>query len=384
MNRFSHITTPAATLALQRSRYPKYTDEEWRWLLQQVDGRQRTCDKLPTFYTIEGWQYPVRLSCEQCSSEATARYKASLVSGEQMADLTGGYGVDTYYMSERFATADYVEHTPELAAIAQHNFALTSKPITCHTAEAEDYLHALPHDRVYDLLYLDPYRRDEAGGKVFLLEDCTPNVVALMPQLMAHSHRLMLKLSPMLDITRALSSLPGTWDTHVVALHGEVKEVLLLSHGTGLIRAVDLAPHAPWECVYSMEFTREEEAAAPVTYATQPLRYVYEPTAAVMKAAPYRLLSARYGVDKWDASTHLYTADTLVADWPGRVWEVVQVFASRKDLPADLKQANILTRNYPLRPEALKQKLRLKDGGTDYIIAARLMGKPVMLLGKRV
>lgn len=371
-------------MALQRSRYPEFTDEEWRWLLQQVDGRQRTRDKLPTFAAIDDWHYPVRLSCEQCSSEATARYKASLTSGHTMADLTGGYGVDTYFLSTAYDHADYVEHTPELAAIAAHNFALTERPITCHVTEAEDYLHSLPGDMVYDLLYLDPYRRDAAGGKVFLLEDCTPNVVALMPELIAHSRRVLLKLSPMLDLTRALSSLPGEWDTHVVGLHGEVKEVLLLSHGTGLIRAVDLAPHAPWACAHSMTFTREEEAAAQPTWATAPRRYVYEPTAAVMKAAPYRLLSQRFGVDKWDASTHLYTSDRLVTDWPGRVWEVEQVFSSRKDLPTDLTQANILTRNYPLRPEELRRKLRLRDGGSAYILAARLHGKPTMLLTRRI
>ena len=127
-----------ADLALQRNKYKHLSDDEWRWFLQQVEGRERTAEKLPTFAAIEDWWYPVRLSCEQCSSELTARYKASLVSGEKMVDLTGGYGVDTYFLSERFAHTDYIEQNAELCRIATHNFA--DKPISIHNTTAEDFL----------------------------------------------------------------------------------------------------------------------------------------------------------------------------------------------------------------------------------------------------
>ena len=151
-------------LALQRSKYKHLSDEEWRWFLQQVEGRERTADKLPTFATIEDWWYPVRLSCEQCSSELTARYKASLVSGEKMVDLTAGYGVDTYFLCEKFQQADYVEQNAELCRIAAHNFSLQKSAISIQNCTAEAFLASAGQ---YDLIFLDPARRDSHGGKVF-------------------------------------------------------------------------------------------------------------------------------------------------------------------------------------------------------------------------
>ena len=228
-------------LALQRNKYKHLSDDEWRWFLQQVEGRERTADKLPSFAAIEDWWYPVRLSCEQCSSELTARYKASLIANSQklMADLTAGYGVDTYFLSEHFVHTDYVEQNAELCRIAEHNFGLKNQEsgIKIYNTTAEEFL---PTAGQYDLIFADPARRDSHGGKVFRLEDCTPNVVELLPTLLQHltpEGRLMLKLSPMLDITQAVKELstPNTihptlsWDIHVVAVKNEVKEVLLVS-----------------------------------------------------------------------------------------------------------------------------------------------------------
>ena len=226
-------------LALQRDKYKHLSDEEWRWFLQQVEGRERTVDKLPTFAAIEDWWYPVRLSCEQCSSELTARYKAQIVLGTwsngTCLDLTGGYGVDTYFLSEHFARTDYVEQNAELCRIAAHNFALSQKSkverqklsIAVHNCTAEDFLLSSPcageelcsiglpvavrrTPPGWGLIFLDPARRDSHGGKVFKLADCTPNVVELLPALLerlAPDGRIMLKLSPMLDISQALKEL---------------------------------------------------------------------------------------------------------------------------------------------------------------------------------
>jgi len=252
-----------ADLALQRSKYKHLTDDEWRWFLQQVEGRERTADKLPTFAEIEDWWYPVRLSCEQCSSELTAKYKAEIITPytlhhtpSTMVDLTGGYGVDTYFLSKHFEHTDYVEQNAELCRIAAHNFA--NKPISIHHTSAEEFLQTAGQ---YDLIFLDPARRDSHGGKVFRLEDCTPNVVELLPTLLAHltpNGRLMLKLSPMLDLTQALKELSvGSlqWSVYVVAIKNEVKEVLLVSGGTGQITAIDLDKKDQ-----AFVFTREEES----------------------------------------------------------------------------------------------------------------------------
>ena len=373
-----------ANLALQRDKYKHLTDAEWRWFLQQVEGRERTADKLPTFATIEEWWYPVRLSCEQCSSEQTAKYKASLVNGEKMVDLTGGYGVDSYFLSEHFEHCDYVEQNEELCRIVAHNFA--DKPITVHNSTAEDFLKSAGS---YDLVYLDPARRDSHGGKVFRLADCTPNVVELLPELCAHlteNGRLMLKLSPMLDITQATKELSLLlWDVYVIAVKNEVKEVLMVSQESGVrnqesgITAIDLS--YPEQ---AFSFTREEESNSEavcqpegrsVFSQAKPV-FLYEPNAAILKAGAYKLIAQRFGLQKLDVNTHLYCSENLVPDFPGRVWKIV-------DHKPD-KQANVLTRNYPLTPEQLKKKLHLRDGGTAYVIGCRVAGKPTLFFAERV
>lgn len=368
-------------LALQRNKYKHLSDDEWRWFLQQVEGRERTADKLPSFAAIEDWWYPVRLSCEQCSSELAARYKASLVSGYRMVDLTGGYGVDTYFLSEQFQHTDYVEQNSELCRIAEHNFALANKPVTIHNTSAEDFLNTAS---LYDLIFLDPARRDSHGGKVFRLEDCTPNVVELLPVLLQHSKRLMIKLSPMLDLTQAVNALSQvTWDIHVVAIKNEVKEVLLLSGGSGQITAIDLSHPKQ-----AFTFTREEESTSEAVY--QPggrsvfcqaqSVYLCEPNAAILKAGAYKLVGERFGLHKLDINTHLYTSETLVENFPGRVWKIQEQLPNHK---LQITNANVLVRNYPLTAEQLKKKLHLRDGGTEYIIGCRVNGKPTVLLAER-
>jgi len=369
-----------ADLALQRSKYKHLTDDEWRWFLQQVEGRERTADKLPAFAAIEDWWYPVRLSCEQCSSELTARYKAQIINPKleiingRFIDLTAGYGVDTYFLSEQFQHADYVEQDPELCRIAAHNFA--NRPISIHNTTAEEFLQKAGQ---YDLIFLDPARRDEHGGKVFRIEDCSPNVVTLLPALLQHGRRLLLKLSPMLDITQAVHALsPVTWDIHIVAIKNEVKEVLLISDGNGKITAIDLDKKDQ-----AFVFTKEEEKDCLLMNGDATLNggFLYEPNAAILKAGAYKLVAQRYGLQKLDTNTHLYVADTLVRNFPGRVWEIKSQITNHK-LP--FENANVLTRNYPLTPEQLKKKLKLKDGGEMFVIGCRVAGKPTLYTAKRI
>ena len=377
-------------LALQRNKYKHLSDAEWHWFLQQIEGRERTADKLPTFASIPDWWYPVRLSCEQCSSELTARYKASLLSPlalgegkeERFLDLTGGYGVDTYFLSEQFSHTDYVEQNEELCRIAAHNFALSQKSkverqklsIAIHNTTAEDFLLSSPCGEAgWGLIFLDPARRDSHGSKVFRIEECTPNVVELLPTLLAHSKRLLIKLSPMLDLTQAVTSLSQVnWDIHIVAIKNEVKEVLLLSGGTGQITTIDLAQKDQ-----AFVFTREEEQHCGLDIRDGKLaNYLYEPNAAILKAGAYKLVAQRFGLYKLDVNTHLYTSRQFIENFPGRVWRITE--------KQNLKQANVLTRNYPLTPEQLKKKLHLRDGGTAFVIGCRVAGKPTLLYAERV
>lgn len=377
-------------LALQRNKYKHLSDAEWHWFLQQIEGRERTADKLPTFASIPDWWYPVRLSCEQCSSELTARYKASLLSPlalgegkeERFLDLTGGYGVDTYFLSEQFIHTDYVDQNEELCRIAAHNFALSQKSkverqklsIAIHNTTAEDFLLSSPCGEAgWGLIFLDPARRDSHGSKVFRIEDCTPNVVELLPTLLAHSKRLLIKLSPMLDLTQAVTCLSQVnWDIHIVAIKNEVKEVLLLSGGTGQITTIDLAQKDQ-----AFVFTREEEQHCGLDIRDGKLaNYLYEPNAAILKAGAYKLVAQRFGLHKLDVNTHLYTSRQFIENFPGRVWRITE--------KQNLKQANVLTRNYPLTPEQLKKKLHLRDGGTAFVIGCRVAGKPTLLYAERV
>ena len=377
-------------LALQRNKYKHLSDAEWHWFLQQIEGRERTADKLPTFASIPDWWYPVRLSCEQCSSELTARYKASLLSPlalgegkeERFLDLTGGYGVDTYFLSEQFSHTDYVEQNEELCRIAAHNFALSQKSkverqklsIAIHNTTAEDFLLSSPCGEAgWGLIFLDPARRDSHGSKVFRIEDCTPNVEELLPTLLAHSKRLLIKLSPMLDLTQAVTCLSQVnWDIHIVAIKNEVKEVLLLSGGTGQITTIDLAQKDQ-----AFVFTREEEQHCGLDIRDGKLaNYLYEPNAAILKAGAYKLVAQRFGLHKLDVNTHLYTSRQFIENFPGRVWRITE--------KQNLKQANVLTRNYPLTPEQLKKKLHLRDGGTAFVIGCRVAGKPTLLYAERV
>ena len=377
-----HLHDDVQQLALQRNRFPQLSDTDFRFLIQQVEGRQRTKDKLPSFAQIEDWWYPVRLSCEQCSSEATARYKAALIAPLQpnvLIDLTAGYGVDTFFMAEHAQEAHYVERNPELCHIAQHNFSLARPHIRVHNTTAEEFLASSPHLlSPHRLIYLDPARRSQSGGKVFRIEDCEPNVTEILPTLRKLTSHIMIKFSPMLDITAAMRALGHDWDTHIVAVNNEVKEVLILT-GKGSIYAVNIcATHTD-----SFVFNDEEEKKAQVSFASDIEQYIYEPNAAIIKAGAYRLIGERYGIKKLDANTHLYTSDKLLPDFPGRKWQVQEVLTKHSALNTKLKYS-ILTRNYPLSPDQVRKKLKLQDGDDLYIVGARLQGKPVLVLGDRI
>ena len=380
-------------LALQRKRYAHLSDEEWRWMLQQVEGRQRTHDKLPTFAQIEDWWYPVRLSCEQCSSEATARYKAAIIRqlGEKqdiLIDLTGGYGVDTYFLSEKTTQAHYVERNEELCRIAQHNFQIANKPIHVHNTSAEDFLaqYSMAGSVSSDVkkevvVYLDPARRDAHGGKVFRIEDCEPNIIKILPSLRAISNTILIKFSPMLDITSALQSLGNEWDVHVVALHNEVKEIIFVT-GNNRIHAVNILHEGNDQ----FSFTRSEEKSALCAMADCICEYIYEPNAAIIKAGAFRLVAERFQLHKLDHNTHLYTADQLTENFPGRVWKVIaQPIKNQRDIAAlGIQRAAILTRNYPLTPEELRKKFKLQESDSHFLIGARIATKPTLILAERI
>ena len=387
------------------------TDTDFSFALRQIEGRQRTKEKLPFLQELPDWLFPKRLSTEQCSSEVTARYKRRVIEGFKfqvsgsrfqvsgvMVDLTGGMGIDTLFLSGEFDEVHYVERDEELCRLAEHNFRLgglsslrglrslssLGSCIEVHCEEAEEYLKRIEKA---DLIYIDPARRSASGKKVFRTEDCEPNIVELLPLLREKCSTLLIKLSPMLDLNAAMNSLPETREVHVVAAKGEVKEVLIYlnfaqtAQETGVkIHCVNLETEDE-ELVFSME----EERKAECEYATETEEYVYEPNAAIMKAGAFKTVAARYGVKKAGVNTHLYTLDRRIESWPGRVWRIVKCEESKaKSEELKGRKMNILARNYPMSADEIKKKYKIRDGGEEWLIATRVADRNMMYMAERV
>lgn len=344
---------------------------------------QRICRKLPEISKRDGWLWPPRLSLEQCSSEETARYKRSLLPARlgEVWDLTGGLGVDSYYLSDHAAQLHYVEHQPLLCELAVHNFGLTDRPVLVHHAEAEEVLATISDA---DLIYLDPARRDSNGGKVFRLQDCTPDLTLLYPQLIGRCRQLLLKLSPMLDITDALRHLPDAREVHIVALRGEVKEVLVRCRpGEGLrYVAVNLLTDDP---VVEADSLQPQAPLPLIDSEPEGTFYLAEPGAAVQKAGLQEVVAERYGLSLLARNSHLYLSAAPIDDFPGRVF--LAHVATKEEL-RQLTQANVISRNHPLRADELKKKYKLRDGGDTFLIGtrARVKGsdRPLLFLAERL
>lgn len=382
-----HLNADVRQLALTLAGWPA---DDRNFVLEQIAGHQRIKDKIPSWYGLHGLLLPPALSLEQCSSERTARYKASLCAGRSLCDLTGGFGVDFAFMAPQFEQATYVERQPELCNIMQNNInALALNGIRFINAEAAELLSS--SDERFSCIFIDPSRRDAEGGRVVRLEHCQPNLVELYPTLFKRCDVLMAKLSPMLDISAALLHMPQTTDVHVVAVDGECKELLYITRSDEQplehnIHCINLLHTGIEQC---FSFTRSQELQAQCTLAERPLSYLYEPNAAILKAGAFRAVAERYALKKLHQHSHLYTADTAVDGFPGRRFRVLDCFgASTSEAThhlADARAANIAVRNFPESVAQLRRRLRLADGGAVYLFATTLTsGQKVIVRCKKV
>lgn len=352
----------------------------------QATGQRIAQEKIPTWYACKEVLYPVRLSMEQCSSEETARYKASLIQGESLVDLTGGLGVDCYFMSQAVQRATYVEQQTELCQLARHNFACLGSNIEVVNTCCQDYL---PTMEAVDVIFIDPARRDNKGGKVALLADCTPNLLEIGDALLQKCKTLIVKLSPMIDIDSVLKVFPTTYAVHIVAVKNECKEVLVCVKGELIVEKGGAFPAVPepvegpagkepnMVCAnlpiedQPFVFTRRDEATCEVTY-SQPLSYLYEPNAAILKAGAFKQVAAQFGLYKLHVNSHLYTSDTLLENFPGRRFGIQRITKVQRKEIGDIEKANLSIRNFPGSVADLRKKLKLKDGGDTYIFATTL------------
>lgn len=379
--------------------------------LQQIRGRQTARRKLPTWAAMSSILYPSHLSMEQCSSEQTARYKAHVLSSlptkERIVDLTGGFGVDFAMMSESYAEAVYVEQQTELFAIVRHNFNLLKLRPVLKTvcADGVDYLHQLNHA---SLIFLDPARRDNHGSRTYGIGDCTPNVLPLMDELLHKADHVMLKLSPMLDWRKAIEDVgrEHVEQVHIVSVGNECKELLLL------LSAKDSTEHRLY-CVND-DSCVEFEIGAPSlispleggrisgrgSYEGSPTgtplpskggvrggvsSFLYEPNASLMKAGLFDELASRYEVTPLARNSHLFTSEERVAGFPGRTFQITAVSSmNKRDLREKvfpLKRVNISVRNFPMSVAELRKRLKLNEGGSNYLFATTLAnGEHVLII----
>lgn len=366
-----NLNADVPTLALKKA--PVGTD--FSLALRQIEARQLLKKKVPSWSANEELLFPPHLSIEQCSSEASAKYKASLMQGQSFADLTGGLGVDTYFISQHFQQADYVERQVELCDLARHNFAVLGSQVEIWNEAAEDFLK---HCGTKDYFFIDPARRDAYGRKTVSIGDCTPDVVAIQDLLLEKASRVMVKLSPMLDVTKALGELHHVREVHVVAVANECKELdFVMERGyEGEVQrvCVNLLTKQP-----NVRFALEEEKNATAVLAETVMRYLYEPNPAVMKAGCYKLLAEQFGISKLHKNSNLFTSDAFVADFPGRIFEV-ESFAPfnkkvKQTLLSDVDNASIAVRNFPLTVAELRKALKIGDGDGIYLFATTLKGE---------
>ncbi len=374
-----HLNDDVMQLALHSDRYP---DVDMQLAIRQITGLQKIRYKVPFFYESGDILFPQHISVEQSSSEITAKYKSELFQGNTFADLTGGFGVDFYFISQHFKSGIYVERDEELCRLAEHNFKVLKIPqYEIHQNKSEDYLDNMPE---VDLIYIDPHRRSETGKKTVLISDCEPNVSLLAEKMLQRSSVVMIKLSPMLDIHQAIKHLPQTTEVHIVAVDNECKEVLLILKRNNLINTS--------ECLYDntliktrnlyksqqnqfFDFTFKEEKQSEPAFADEVGHYLYEPNSAIMKSGAFKSVATRFNLRKFHANTHLYTGEYLIDNFPGRIMQVSEVYGNNK---ADLKiikekypKANVSTRNYPLSVDDFRKKTGIKDGGNDYLFALK-------------
>ncbi len=375
-----HENDDIRNLALQTKRY---TDIDVPYALQQIQGRQIARNKIPQWYNNNEIVYPQHISLEQCSSEKTALYKASLCKGETMVDLTGGLGIDFSFMSKEFSRSTYVEKQKELAEIAIKNFsALKLQGINIINNNAENYLSEM---NCVSTIYIDPSRRSEKGKKTVLIEDCSPNLIEIEKLLDSKAEQVIIKMSPMLDISQAIGSLNIINEVHIVSTNNECKELLFIKNSSLDKKEIKFfcinIKNDNTKDIYA--FSKEIENTAEVNY-SEPKNYLYEPNVSILKAGAYKSIAQDFDLYKLHPNSHLYTSDKLIKDFPGRSFIIKQSYQFNKkeikELTHQIDKANITCRNFHLSVEEIRKKLSIKDGGDCYIFATTLINDKKVLI----
>lgn len=385
-----HIADDTSRLLLSGHRYP---DIDVPFAVEQIEARRRLRNKLPQWYAIEDLVMSGRIPAEQCSSEQTARFKRTILLSDarSLCDMTGGMGVDFWYMSQGLEHAIYTERQPLLCEAARHNFEVLRASFPADSPAAVEVREGLSTELPIpdvDVIYLDPARRSSDGSRIYEISDCEPDVVAWQTDLLAHCRQLIVKVSPMADISRTLSRLHHVTDVYILSVRNECKELLVVLQAT----APDFQEAYQLHCIDflatgTVQFDLSSSQLSSLSFeslATEVGTYFYEPDVSIMKCQAFRALAERFGVQMFDVDCHYFTSDSLCPDFPGRTFVVDRQieFSSKtlKRLRTFVPQANIATRGFALTPDQLRQRTGIRDGGDVYLFGVQLHGSGPMLL----
>lgn len=375
-----HLNDDSTKLILKGSPFQGISIQQ---IVEQIISKKKCEKKLPTWFQTKIIYYPNKINIEQTSSEITAKYKANLISGESIIDLTGGFGVDCFAFADKFNEVTHCELNTNLSKIAALNYKqLKIKNIFIVEEDGLKYLEKT--NRKYDWIYVDPSRRNEAKERVFLLEDCLPNITLNLNKLFSYTDNVLLKLSPILDISATLKGLNSVKEIHIVAIKNEVKELLfILEKGyqnSIKIKTVNIINGI------TNHFNAVLNSASKATFSL-PKTYLYEPNASILKAGLFNEVSQQLNIDKLHVNSHLYTSSDLI-NFPGRRFIVTHILSYNKKQIKEViptHKANITTRNFPETVKQIRKKIGIKDGGNYYLFfTTNINNKHIVILCKRI
>lgn len=371
-----NLNEDSSKLALKKNPFPEVN---YSVLINQIIAKKKAKEKLPTWFSTENIIYSEKISIEQTSSETTAKYKASLVSGEKLIDCTGGFGIDDYYFSKQFKTVIHCELNLDLSQIVTYNFkVLKATNIECYQGDSKEILEQL--NQKFDCIYIDPSRRNDLKGKVFMLGDCLPNVVDLQDFYYQFTDVILIKTAPILDLHAGLLELKNVAEIHIVAIDNEVKELLWKMEKNFNESPEIIAVNIEKE---KQTITKIESSKSYSVRYSLPKKYLYEPNASLMKSGGFEAVSQLFAIEKLHQHSHLYTSGELI-EFHGRKFKIdVIVPFHKKEISEHIqgKKMNVSTRNFPIKPEEIKKKYKISDGGAIFaFFTTNLNNEKIILL----
>ena len=365
----ANLETDLHSLLLKKSPFSEVSMQE---MVQQIKGKKVAHRKFP-FLLKENIVFPPNLNLEQASSQSTAEFKADNLNGKKFLDLTCGFGIDAYFLSQNFEEITLVEKNPELLDVVKHNWKILSKKATFVNENLEHFL--AKNSESFDVIYLDPARRDSEKNKKFLLEDLSPNLLEIQEQLLEISSQIIIKLSPLIDISYLISVLKNVAKIQIIAVRNEVKELIVFLEkarkGDDVeISCINLESD---DAEFAFQFKEEKTA---VSAFSEPQQFLYIPNNAVLKSGAFNLISQFFNGKKLHPNTHFYTSDKRIERFPGRILEINMIDSKhiRKG-----EKYNIISKNYPLSPDEIKKKYKILDGGNCYLIFTQTQNRKIIL-----